>query len=170
MSEKDLIRKARSGDKQSFADLYGIYKDRLYRYAYYRLGNCEYAEDAVCDTVLAAYQQISQLKKVSAFPSWIFKIHYASCTKYICDQIAQKEAADIDDFKNSANMTTNINTLSIELNEGLNILNDNEREIVLLSVVAGFNSKEISKITGLTDGAVRSKLSRSLAKMRMFLE
>lgn len=170
MNEKDLVSLSKKGDKQAFADLYGLYKDRLYRYACYRLGNTDDAQDAVCDTVLSAYEQITSLKKSSAFSSWIFKIHYATCSKYIKMQISDKENASIDDFKNSAKTANSINTLSLELNEGLNILNDREREVVLLSVIAGFNSREISKITGLTDGSVRSKLSRSLAKMRAFLE
>ncbi len=39
MNEKQLIHSAGKGDKEAFAKLYGLYKDRLYRYAYYRLGN-----------------------------------------------------------------------------------------------------------------------------------
>lgn len=57
-----------------------------------------------------------------------------------------------------------------ELAQALDILSSDEKEIVLLSVVCSFTSKEISKITGLTAGSVRSKLSRSLAKMRNYLE
>lgn len=170
MGEKELIRLSKNGNKQAFAELYGLYKDRLYRYAYYRLGNTYDAQDAVCDTVLSAFEQISSLKKASAFSAWIFKIHYTTCSKYITRQIDARESANLDDFKNSAKLSQEISTLSIELNEGLNRLKDQEREIVLLSIIAGFKSKEISELTGLTDGSVRSKLSRSLAKMREFLE
>ena len=65
--------------------------------------------------------------------------------------------------------TSGDNHKAIELAEALSILKDDEREIVLLSVVAGLTSDEISKHTLLTPGAVRSKLSRSLAIMREFL-
>lgn len=170
MTEKELIRLSKKGNKQAFAELYGLYKNRLYRYACYRLGNTYDAQDAVCDTVVCAYEQIGSLKKASAFNAWIFKIHHATCSKYITRQIETRENAHLDDFKNSAKLSQELSTLSIELNEGLNILNDQERAIVLLSVIAGFKSKEISAVTGLTDGAVRSKLSRSLAKLREFLE
>ena len=57
----------------------------------------------------------------------------------------------------------------IELSEALAQLSDDEREIVLLSAAAGLTSSEISTITGLTSGSVRSKLSRSLSKMRDYL-
>mgnify|MGYP002509417647 FL=1 len=170
MNEKQLIHSSRRGDSEAFAKLYGLYKERLYRYAYYRLGNPCDAEDAVCDTVLMAFEGIGDLRKASAFSAWIFRLHYSTCSKYVARQIDMKESANIDDYENSAKLSTNINTLSAELNEGLNILTDHEREVVLLSVIAGFNSREISDITGLTDGSVRCKLSRSLEKMRNFLE
>ena len=60
-------------------------------------------------------------------------------------------------------------SLSIELSEALSQLREEERNIVLLSIIGGLSSTEISALTGLASGSVRSKLSRSLAKMREFL-
>jgi RNA polymerase sigma-70 factor (ECF subfamily) len=60
-------------------------------------------------------------------------------------------------------------SLPIELAEALSQLNEEERNIVLLSIIGGLSSSEIASLTGLTPGSVRSKLSRSLAKMREFL-
>lgn len=68
MNEKNFINSAKNGDKSAFAQLYELYKDRLYRYAFYRLGNHEDAQDAVCDAVLLAYEEIGDLRKASAFP------------------------------------------------------------------------------------------------------
>ena len=57
-----------------------------------------------------------------------------------------------------------------ELKEALAILYEDEKDIVLLSVVAGYTSKEIAEMLGLKASTVRSKQSRALAKMRKFLE
>ena len=56
------------------------------------------------------------------------------------------------------------------LAEALEQLTAQEREIVLMAVVGGLKSTEIAEITGLRPGSVRSKLSRSLARMRRYLE
>jgi RNA polymerase sigma-70 factor (ECF subfamily) len=170
MEERKLVAMAKSGDKEAFCTLYGLYKDKLYRYAYYRLGNCDDAQYAVADTIAIAFEKIKSLNKASAFPSWIFKIHHINCSKYIKSQITQRETVNIDDLANSNSFSQSINNDNSELFEALNILKIEEKEIVLLSVMAGFNSKEIARLTGLTAGSVRSKLSRSLAKMRDFLE
>lgn len=82
----------------------------------------------------------------------------------------QRELDDIDTAGRSSNLFTIMDESKTELAQALDILSSDEKEIVLLSVVGGFTSKEISKITGLTAGSVRPKLSRSLAKMRNYLE
>jgi RNA polymerase sigma-70 factor (ECF subfamily) len=170
MEEKDLVKKAKNGDKDAFCQLYSIYKDRLYRYAYYKLGNSEDAQDAVADCILSAYEQIRNLRKVEAFSCWIFKILYAQCSIYVSCQIRQRSSESLDVVSSQSNLYVTIDENKTELCQALDILSNDERDIVILSVVAGFTSKEISKATGLTSGSVRSKLSRSLAKMREFLE
>lgn len=170
MTEKELIKKAQNGDKQAFCQLYSTYKSRLYRYAFYRLSNEDDSADAVSDTFVSAYEEIKQLKKAEAFPRWIFSILRAKCNYYIKQQINMKEAQSLDSLDNSTSLSENFSNVTIELKEALAQLKDDEKEIVLLSVVAGLSSKEIARVTDLTSGSVRSKLSRSLAKMRDYLD
>ncbi len=170
MDEKSLVQLSQTGDKDAFAALYGMYKDRLYRYAYYRLENPDDAEDAVQDCVLAAYIQISSLKKAEAFSGWVFRILACVCNAKIKQQILVKKNRSIDDMAYELAAPAHECTIErTDLQSALSRLKEDEREVVLLSVVAGCTSKEIAKITDMTAGAVRSKLSRSLKKMKDFL-
>ena len=171
--EIKLAEQARSGSKEAFCELYGMYKDRLYRYALYRLGDPDDAEDAVSECVLAAWQGIRQLRNTSAFGAWIFRILRNCCSRNIKSIISLRE-----NMQNLYDSGADASALAagpadpsaaIELAEALSQLTEDEREVVLLSAVCGLTSREISGITGLTAGASRSKLSRSLAKMRDFL-
>ena len=54
--------------------------------------------------------------------------------------------------------------------QAFDVLKEDEKEIVLLSIFGGLKSKEITQTMNMTAGSVRSKLSRSLSKMRNFLE
>lgn len=167
MDTKDLVLKSKQGDKDAFSQLYLLYKDSLYRYAYYRIGNVEDAMDAVSDTVLSAYQQIQNIKNPSAFSTYIFTIHRSTCARYLKALVKNKQNEELGEDLEQVNSDSDF--LSIELKQALMQIGDDEREIVLLSI-SGFNSKEIAKITGYTAGSVRSKLSRALAKMRAYLE
>ncbi len=171
MNEK-LINEAIAGSKEAFCSLYGEYKDKLYRYALYRLGNPTEAEDAVSECVLAAWQNIGSLRSARAFGSWIFRILSNLCASRIKDIIGTRENLEriYNDGPGTNGGSVSVSpSLSAELSEALSQLSDEEREIVLLSIIGGLTSTEISSLTGLTSGSVRSKLSRSLAKMREFL-
>lgn len=170
MEEKQLIKLAKAGDSDAFCILYSKYKDRLYRYAFYRLGNHADAEDAVSECILCAFQEIRHLKNEKAFPAWIFRILYCSCAAIIKKQSASKMEKELTFAENELAVSFDNVIQKTELQFALDKLNDDEREIVLLSSVAGFKSGEIAKIVDLTAGSVRSKLSRSLKKMKEFLE
>ena len=45
-SEIKAAEAAKAGSKEAFCELYGKYRDNLYRYALYRLGDPSEAEDA----------------------------------------------------------------------------------------------------------------------------
>ena len=166
--DERLINEAIAGSKEAFCSLYGEYKDRLYRYALYRLGDPTEAEDAVSDCVLAAWKGIGSLRSGKAFGSWIFRILSNCCASRIREMIGTRENLERihDEGTGSVSVPPSV---SVELAEALSQLSEEERDIVLLSIIGGFNSTEISSLTGLTSGSVRSKLSRSLTKMREFL-
>ena len=167
MNEK-LINEAIAGSKEAFCSLYGKYKDKLYRYALYRLNDPTEAEDAVSECVLAAWQSIGSLRSEKAFGSWIFRILSNCCASRIKEMIGTRE--NLERIYNSGAVRVSVPaSLSIELSEALSQLREEERNIVLLSIIGGLSSTEIAALTGLAPGSVRSKLSRSLAKMREFL-
>ncbi len=165
MDEKALVAKARRGDRESFGKLYALYKDKLYRYALFRVGE-ELAADAVSQCALEAWRSIPSLRDEGAFQGWIFKLLYRTCASQLKEQIRQRETSDIDEVQLPYSQRLD----AVELSEALGSLSEQEREIVLLSAVSGFSSKEIGKLLGLRSSTVRSKLSRSLKKLRDFLE
>ena len=171
MDEK-LINEAIAGSKEAFCKLYGLYKDKLYRYALYRLGDPTDAEDAVSECVLAAWKSIGSLRSSKAFGSWIFRILSNCCSSHIKELIDTRENLERVYNESPGNKNGSVSaspSTSIELAEALSQLKDEDRDIVLLNIVGGLSSNEIASLTGLTAGSVRSKLSRSLAKMREFL-
>ena len=169
MDESLLIADAIRGHRDAFAALYMRYRDRLYRYAYFRLGSAEDAEDAVSACIVAAYENIGTLRAENAFGAWIFRILYRCCCTVQRQQIAVRERADAEELY-TLPASPDSTALSPELKETFALLSDEDREIVLLSVIAGYSSFEIGDILSLKPSTVRSRLKRSLTQMRRFLE
>lgn len=168
MDEKLLVQKASGGDKEAFAALYMRYRDDLYRYAYFRLGNEEDARDAVSACIVEAYEGIYALRNAAAFRPWIFRILYRCCCRLMTEQNrSRNNLVDIDELRD---LPAENNSVSPEVKEAFGVLNTCDRDIVLLSVIGGYNSREIAAMIGLNPSTVRSRLKRALAKMKQFLE
>ena len=166
-----LVKRACDGEPEAFGELYEIYARDLYRYACYALGSREMAQDAVQDAVTAAFTQISSLRNRGAFKAWLFKILSNVCTKYIAEKSRDRNTLEYNDALD-ANLEPSLSVLNstFEMKEMFDCLASDERKIVLLNVLEGYNSREISSILDFPAGTVRSKLSRALKKMRMSLE
>ena len=172
MNESELTVKAIAGSRDAFCDLYDLYRVRLYRYAYYKLSDRDDAEDAVSSCILSAWAEIGKLKDPEAFPAWIFRILRGACAGIIRTQIAGKKADSLDDLEGPSEVrsTAADPETSAILMDALSTLDEESREMVLLSAVGGLTGKDISEMYGMPQGTVRSRLSRSFAAMRKMME
>lgn len=171
--DKDLnkiVAKAQNGDHDAFCVLYSKYSADLYRFAFYLLGNAEDAQDAVQDACIQAFTHIAALKKAAAFKSWFFKILSNCCKAKLIQAAKHGTPLALDDFSDLIPDECSAEFISsLELRDAISALPDDDRNIVLLSVIAGYKSYEISDMLGIRASTVRSKLSRSLAKLRAIL-
>jgi RNA polymerase sigma-70 factor (ECF subfamily) len=167
MDEKALVQRAMREDKEAFAALYMRYRDALYRYALFRLGNDADAQDAVSACITAAYENIRSLRAEKAFGTWIFRILYRCCCTIVKERIADRDNASQEALDTIP--AEDGSRISPELQEAFGVLEDEDREIVLLSVIAGYNSRELGILLHMKPATVRSRLARSLTKMRTFL-
>lgn len=163
-SEQILIRKARHGDIQAFGTLYGrIYKE-LYRFALYIMKQPQDAEDVVSETVVAAYENLGNLKKEESFRSWIFTILANQCKRHFrnkdkTEELTEEVAVKAEDQEE----TCDVRNAFMQLGE-------EDRMIVAWSVLGGYPSEEIGRMIQMKPATVRSRKARALEKMRQILE
>ena len=168
----NLVKKAKLGDSHSFAELYEMIYQDLYRAALYRLGNPEDAENIVGDTVLDAYAGINRLKDETAFRAWIFRILSNKCNRQIKEYVARRNMEAASSVKDMAEtLSSNENGMRQAearsmLSKAFSALSDEEKQIVTLTIYGEYDSGEISSVLELNRNTVRSKYSRALAKMR----
>lgn len=156
-----LVGQAKKGDAHSFALLYQKYYNDLYRFALCLLKGSHQAEDAVSSAVLKAYENLPALRKNDSFKSWLFQI-----TANECKKVLNKSVTYLSDAEWNEPAAVEEGFLSLEVQELLALLKDEERLVVTLSVFGGYNSKEIAKILHKKEGTVRSLKSRSMGRLR----
>lgn len=165
---KKLVKLSKEGSAKAFGELYEIYSKDMYNFAYYYLGDTHHAQDAVSDAVCSAFASVRSLKKDNAFKSWLFTILLRSCQKQLKYIIEQRNTSDIQEHT-EIKATDNDFHLTIELKEALLQLSEEERQIVLLSIVCSYKSGEIGEMLSMPSGTVRSKLSRATDKLYIIM-
>ena len=165
---KTLVKRSQKGDAEAFGELYEMYSNDMYGFAYYYTSSEYFAREAVSDAVLIAFQNIRMLKKAESFKSWLFKILFNCCKNKQKEKIImskQKEISALDGFGNNEEEQN----LRLDLEKALESLSEEERRIVILSFVCGYSSDEIGKVLDLKSSTVRSKQSRAVIKLRTFM-
>src|SRR5579859_2253208 len=69
-----MLQRARAGDGEAFRELTDPYRRELQVHCYRILGSVQDAEDALQETLMAAWRGLGQLQEWSSLRSWLYRI------------------------------------------------------------------------------------------------
>ncbi|MGH8947140.1 MAG: RNA polymerase sigma factor [Acidimicrobiia bacterium] len=167
-----LIDRARAGDGEAWSQIVRELGPRVQGYA--RGRGVADAEDVMQDVfTAAAYRIVDFDGEWRAFRSWIFSIAY----RQIVNRYRSPSRLDtalpefvIDRRRSGPDEIVVLQETASDAVAALDVLNEVERDVILLRVVAGLDTAEVAKAVGKTPGNVRVIQSRALEKVRAELE
>src|SRR5580704_4619457 len=74
MEKEDLLKKALTGDINSFQTLFAEFQNQLKSYLYRLVTDRNDVEDLIHDTFIRAFDKIATYNQASSFKTWTFKI------------------------------------------------------------------------------------------------
>lgn len=139
-----------------------IQKD-LYCIAKMKINNENDIEDIIQETMLSAYTNLKKLKNNSFFKTWIIRILLNNCNKFY----KKKNLKSLDD-KQEINIisTKEIDLSTIEFENFISFLTEEERTILILYYSLSYTTKEIAQILQKREGTICSKISRAKTKIK----
>jgi RNA polymerase sigma-70 factor, ECF subfamily len=153
--------------------LYGSHADEIFRFALYKLSDREKAKDVVQDTFVKVWGHISSEAEVLENPrAFIFKIaknlvidSYRKVKPMSIDALEEILHFDISDNHQAREEMHDAVDMSIVL-DALNVLDVEDRDIIIMRYMDGLSVKEIADITGQRENTVSVKIHRALKDMQ----
>ena len=163
-----LFKKAVKGDKDSFIKLIEPIKEKLYRVAFVYLKNEHDALDCVHDGIVKAIKSLETLKEPQHFNTWIARIIVNVCKDYI-KKNSKVVLVDINDYENNLISDDNKSDINDDIKSALNKLSEKERDLIVMRYLEDKSLKDIVANTNLPLGTVKSRLNRTLIKLRKYM-
>jgi RNA polymerase sigma factor (sigma-70 family) len=73
-SSPDLIERAQAGDEAAFRELVDAHRRELHLHCYRMLGSFHDAEDALQETLIAAWRGLSSFEGRSSIRTWLYRV------------------------------------------------------------------------------------------------
>lgn len=162
MNNETLIQKAKMKNSDAFTELMKSQMQSMYRTAKAILMNDEDAADAIQDTLLICWEKINQLKVDRYFKTWMTRILINNCYGIIRSNRQITYTDELPERVSEENVS------NIEWREALSTIDEKYRIVLILFYSEGFRTKEISKILGITDSTVRTRLSRGREQLKEY--
>ena|SRR5437867_6807258 len=167
---REQIERAAQGDTLSFQRLFERYHDRVFRYAYLRVGRVDEANDLVQDVFLSVWRALPSFRyeHEGSFPAWLFRI----ASRRVGDGIRQRIRHHALPLEDAPEGHVEFEGLAVSrrlLVEGLARLPERQREVLVLRFVVGLPTKQIAHSIGKTEAAVTALQMRGLASLRRYI-
>lgn len=170
----DIARRARRYDPEAFAALFDIFFEKLRRYIYYQTGDLDVADDMACEVMEKALESIDGFTdRGGTIGSWMFGIarnllarrrQLAGRTGTV--ELDEETAVDEEALTESLVLR---NEGFEELYAAMNRLGNEQREVLLLRFMEGFDVRTVARVIGKKPGAVRVIQHRAIQALREIL-
>lgn len=186
VDEPALIKQAKRGDLEAFNRLILVYQSQVYNLALRLMGDSASASDATQEAFISAFRGIRRYRGGS-FRAWLLRIVRNACYDEFRRR-ARRPTASLDDLSPySAGPEPDGSMTLISTNDGpektlesaelakaiqdcLDRLPTDSRILAVLIDVQGYDYKEAAAVIGKPIGTVKSRLSRTRAKLRDCLQ
>lgn len=183
-SDQLLVRRARKGDQDAFAELVRLYQRPIYNLAFRMTGNPEDAEELTQNAFLNAWRGLERFQEEASFFTWLYRLATNACIDFLrhekrryavlqtvsLDDEERQVAALLPDYRNAPEERALQRDLQETLTRAMHSLSHEHREILMQREIDGLSYQEIAELLNLELGTVKSRIARARLALRRILE
>jgi RNA polymerase sigma-70 factor, ECF subfamily len=164
-------------DPREFGPLYELYVDRIYRFAYRRVGTHHEAEDITAQTFQQALQALPAYEwRGLPFGAWLFRIAGNIINRRGRTSGREVAVEDVTVFSGYEETDDDPADLAWrseeagELAEKIKQLPPDQQRVLVLKFSHGMKNREIGDLMGRSEGAIKQLVHRALVSLRATME
>ena len=161
-----VVAEAAAGNAEALARIVGAHHDDMARICYVICGDQDLAQDAVQAAWPIAWRKLGSLRDPERLRPWLMAVAANEARQMLRRQrrfqVVEIEVADVGSPHGDPAAKSALTDLAIALRR----LSPEDRALLALRHVAGFDATEIGRELGMSASGVRSRLARLLARLR----
>ncbi len=179
LSEAEAIERAKQGDAEAFALLYGLHKRRVYSLCLRMTANSAKAEDLTQEAFLQLFRKIGTFRGESAFSTWLHRmvvnVVLMQLRKKSLPIVPLEETLENEEEAPRKELGAQDPVLSgsidrLRLQRAVEALPPGYQRIFVLHDVEGYEHNEIAAMVGCSIGNSKSQLHKARMKLRESLK
>jgi RNA polymerase sigma-70 factor (ECF subfamily) len=173
----DLVRRAKEGDRQAFAELYREYLPSVYKFLYYRLNsNKAMAEDMTAEVFLRALRKIGDFNWTGAdFGSWLLRIarnlvlDNAKSSRARLEVLNDEMPEDAAGEARATEDSVMENLTNAGVYSAIKQLSPDQRDVITMRFIQGMDVSAVAAAMGKKEGTIRTLQFRGLKSLQKLL-
>ena len=170
----------RAGDREEFARLVDRYSGLIYRLGLKMMGNSQDAEDILQETFIKAYRHLKDFDGRSSLSTWLYRIATNEALMFLRrkrpqmvsvedprpDDDSMPEPLQIVDWCCIPEKELMSDEGRAYLDKAIEGLPGSLQVVFLLRDIEGLSTRETAEVLGLSEAAVKTRLSRARLQLR----
>jgi RNA polymerase sigma-70 factor, ECF subfamily len=165
-NEAELVRRASKHDQTAFAELYDAYLNKIYKYIFYKVGNSHDAEDLCEQVFMKAWEAIERFTwHGHPFSSWLYRLAHNLVVDYYRTKRDTTPLNSIVSTPNEPADPHNAFHRTLDADElvgAIAQLTSEQRQVICLKFIEGYDNAEIAAMMDKNESAVRALQYRAL--------
>jgi len=161
-----VVSQAAAGDAGAFARIVAEHHDDMARVCFVICGDQDMAQDAVQAAWPIAWRKLSSLREPERLRPWLIAIAANEVRQAMRrlrrGHVVEIEVADVGSDEHDPSRRATGSDLAAALRR----ISPEDRSLLALRHVAGFDATEIGRAIGMSASGVRSRLARAAARLR----
>lgn len=179
MSEKELIRLLKKGDRDAFNILIEEYQTKVINIAYGMLSDTDDAMDASQEVFINIFRSIDNFKENSSLSTWIYRICANVCKDFLRKRMRttktvsiygtgdeESEIIQIPDDAYTPEERSEQSELQAQIRKAMDELGEEYRTVLVLCDIEGMSYDDIAQILKCPVGTIKSRINRARQALR----